>query len=277
MHLTSCFACVFPRAGSQPTIDFINTNYPLPRHLRHLKRIRPLAQKGDDAEGNDDDRAELQMLVAPTEELTESEWLEIYSHPSSDTNALAFELKARMQVVEVPTHMPKTRSSWEQQRTIWPMSFHHHMHDKRQHAEQVLLEELLSKTHRLIHDNDDEELLCLVRETGEVACQVEAAAAACTSLRVLEHPAMLLVKRKAAIDSVTTALPRKDYLCTGLVGILPFEPCLMCAMALTHSRIRAIIVTSIASKDGPWSQYGLHQLRGLNHHYRVYYTPLCES
>lgn len=278
LHLTPCFACIFSRVDSQPMIDFINASYPLPRHLRHLKRIRPLVQKATAESDSRDDNAELQMLIAPTEGLTEAEWLDIYACPSSpslDANNLASALKARMQVVEVPTHMPKTRSAWEQQRAVWPMSFHHHMRDKRQHDEQALLEEVLSKMHQLPHDGDEKGLLSVVTETGEVVCQVEAVTA-CTSPRVLEHPVMLLVKRKAAIDSRAAVLAPESYLCTGLIGILPFEPCLMCAMALTHSRIRAVVVASTATKDGPWSQHGLHQLRGLNHHYHVY-APLCET
>ena len=51
----------------------------------------------------------------------------------------------------------------------------------------------------------------------------------------------------------------------------------MCAMSLTHSRIRAVVLMdndnegmNVKSNCGPYRRWGLHEMSGLNHHYPVY-------
>lgn len=61
------------------------------------------------------------------------------------------------------------------------------------------------------------------------------------------------------------------YLCTGLDLYVSREPCVMCSMALVHSRIRRVIYASRNSLDGGLgSCFTIHLYKSLNHHYRVY-------
>jgi tRNA-specific adenosine deaminase 3 len=72
-----------------------------------------------------------------------------------------------------------------------------------------------------------------------------------------------------------SAINRKEpYLCTGLDCYLWQEPCIMCAMALVHSRIRRIIYCIPDKEAGVLGgSYRLHSLSQLNHHYEVFHQP----
>ncbi len=68
----------------------------------------------------------------------------------------------------------------------------------------------------------------------------------------------------------------RPYLCTGYDCYLIREPCIMCAMALVHSRVRRIVFCVADHQDGALGggPYCLHGQRSLNHHYRVYHLLL---
>jgi len=83
-------------------------------------------------------------------------------------------------------------------------------------------------------------------------------------------------KRDAATSGeAVTELMGRPYLCTGYDVFLAREPCLMCAMALVHSRLKRVIFAATNAETGALSgaEAGvrrLHGVRSLNHHYSVF-------
>lgn len=70
----------------------------------------------------------------------------------------------------------------------------------------------------------------------------------------------------------------KPYLCTGYDIYLVWEPCVMCAMALVHQRIRRIFYAFPNPTAGALGS--VHRLQGeksLNHHYAVFQVLLPED
>ncbi|KAF1329174.1 Subunit of trna-specific adenosine-34 deaminase, partial [Globisporangium splendens] len=67
----------------------------------------------------------------------------------------------------------------------------------------------------------------------------------------------------------------ESYLCTGYDVYMDREPCVMCAMALVHSRARRIVFATLNATDGALaSVHRLHTIKSLNHHYRVFHLRI---
>lgn len=62
------------------------------------------------------------------------------------------------------------------------------------------------------------------------------------------------------------------YLCTGYLIYLLNEPCLMCSMALTHSRAKRVFYHLTSSNGALGSTTKFHTNSNLNHHYEVFHV-----
>ena len=61
-----------------------------------------------------------------------------------------------------------------------------------------------------------------------------------------------------------------SYLCTDCEIYLSHEPCIMCSMALLHSRAKTVFFVESCPGGGLISQVRLHTLPSINHRYQVF-------
>ena len=94
--------------------------------------------------------------------------------------------------------------------------------------------------------------------------------------RPLAHGPMVCIDENAARQRRLKGMfkgtvPNDEYLCTNFDLLLTDEPCVMCAMALVHARIRRVAYhRPNPLHGGLGSTANVHALKSINHRFRVW-------
>lgn len=74
----------------------------------------------------------------------------------------------------------------------------------------------------------------------------------------------------ASIFTPKNGDPEGPYLCTGYDVYTVKEPCVMCSMALIHSRVKRVFYRIPSENGALGSLCKIHTVKELNHHYEVF-------
>lgn len=204
-------------------------------------------------------------------------------------------LLGQPKIVPVPKLMPKTCNQNQQARKLWPCNFHP---DKR--LESILAGEFFDQLQlATIEGYMRIALECTKMGSGGVGVvvvdpQCDQIVAKSGDFRV-EHPVkhavmcvvdevaktqgggawnpQTMVRIQQEISKCQATDKTGPYLCTNYDVYITREPCVMCAMALVHSRVRRVFYGCSKTSDGPGglgSSVSVHLLKGLNHRFEVF-------
>ncbi|XP_076011893.1 putative inactive tRNA-specific adenosine deaminase-like protein 3 isoform X2 [Genypterus blacodes] len=276
--------------------------YPLPG-LQYIKRVRACKQKGV--------RHPLEILLCLCSDAPNVDTDETVSIDSLLPSGKVSTGLGEPFVVRVPAHPPLTRPQFEQASKHWPTSFHE---DKQ--VTVALRGELFSLPQMGRMQAHMEAALTAARAGGTSGSEavgavmvdpkldsVVAAGHDCRGEHPLLHAVMVcidLVARAqgggrysfdkhptcfAAPSSTSDASHsepdaeegRQAYICTGYDLYVTREPCLMCAMALVHSRIGRVFYGTASADGALGTRYKIHTQRDLNHRFEVYKGVLSKQ
>ncbi|MBZ3876347.1 putative inactive tRNA-specific adenosine deaminase-like protein 3 [Sciurus carolinensis] len=275
----------------------VSAVYPLPAQP-HLKRVRRSA----DAHGPH----ALELLLCLAEPAAGTRALaELLPWPAVDPQGLGQPF-----LVPVPAQPPLTRAQFEEAQAHWPTSFHEdkqvasalagqlfsaqeravmqsHMERAVQVARRAAAQGLRA-VGAVVVDPASGRVLATGHDCSGAGSPLLHAVMVCVDLvaqgqgrgtrSFRSHPACSFAPATAP-QGVQAGTVRKleagdedglPYVCTGCDLYVTREPCVMCAMALVHSRMRRVFYGAPSPDGALGTRFRVHAQPGLNHRFQVF-------
>ncbi|KAM4558441.1 putative inactive tRNA-specific adenosine deaminase-like protein 3 isoform 2-T2 [Odontesthes bonariensis] len=303
VELVEAFAApIIDRKATSRLVRELNSLYPLDG-LQHIKRVRACKGKGS--------LHPLEVLVCLVSDASDMKVVSIDSLLPSDGDK--WEGLGEPFVVNIPARPPLTRPQFEIASQCWPTSFHE---DKRV---TVALRGKLFTPHQkaMMHMYMMSALTAAkaAKESGMKAVgavvvdpeneKIIAVGHDCRGDHPLHHAVMVCIDLVAQsqgggfdrFDSYAaccctspnsntfqnvsdSGIGTQPYICTGYDLYVTREPCVMCAMALVHSRIGRVFYGTTSADGALGTKVKIHSQKDLNHRFEVYRGVLdkqCED
>ncbi|XP_060111495.1 probable inactive tRNA-specific adenosine deaminase-like protein 3 [Heteronotia binoei] len=285
-------APVLDKKEASRLVKEVSAIYPLGDYP-HLKRVRACSS------GHSSHPLEMILCLASDER--ERETLRTLSglFPGGQLNLSGL---GEPFLTQVPVHPPLTRRQYEEAASHWPVSFH-----ENKRITQALNGCLFTPSEKAAMQSHME-LAIQVAQSGErqgmkpvgavvvdpITGRVLAAGHDCRDgINPLLHAAMVCIDLVAcgqgggaycyqdypgctflplanSSDQASSGPDGLPYICTGYDMYLTREPCVMCAMALVHSRIERVFYGAPSPHGALATKFHIHSCKNLNHRYEVY-------
>ena len=190
---------------------------------------------------------------------------------------------------KVPARQPWTRQQYEECKQLWPVNFHEDKlianmvkgGDARFNSdERSVIQGIINEMMKQFNETDKQKDIAIV---VDIKGNILSTARDSSSDHPLHHCSMLAIEEVAAQQRKQEPILGKrkqdmPYICTNCDIFLTREPCIMCAMALLHSRIRRVffvkeglsLMKSGCPFDDAFTKFKLHCNERLNHRFEVW-------
>ncbi|KAM3135853.1 tRNA-specific adenosine deaminase subunit tad3 [Paramecium bursaria] len=93
-----------------------------------------------------------------------------------------------------------------------------------------------------------------------------------SNLCIIRHATMVVMEKLAAyIKQQNIEFAKLQYIATDLILVIQTEPCIMCSMALVHSRIHQVYYNKKRDSDGGFNKnIQVNNIKQLNHRFSVF-------
>ncbi|XP_034077371.1 probable inactive tRNA-specific adenosine deaminase-like protein 3 [Gymnodraco acuticeps] len=293
LELVEAFAApVLNKKETSRLLRELSSLYPM-SGLQHIKRVRTV--KGSPHP--------LEVLLCLVRDAPHMEVLSIDSLLPSGVKHDALGEPFR---VKIPARPPLTRPQFEQAGKHWPTSFHEdkqvtvalrgelftapqkasmHMHMMSALTAAKAGSELgMDAVGAVVVDPSTEKVIAVghdcrgdhpLHHAVMVCIDLVARSQAGGSYYFDQYPACTFTPPASdTFQSTPSSLP---YICTGYDLYVTREPCIMCAMALVHSRIGRVFYGTASADGALGRKYKIHTQKDLNHHFEVYRGVLGEQ
>lgn len=263
--------------------------YPLPG-LQHIKRVRACKDKSSPHP--------LEVIVCLARDVAKGVMLaDLLRSQSFDSSGLGEPF-----LVEIPANPPLTRPQFEKASKHWPTSFHEDkqvtsalkgqlftadqkakMQDYMTAAVQVAKsgrEMGMDAVGAVIVDPESEQVVAVGHDCKRGAHPLHHAVMVCIDLvacgqgggayNYKKYPACQFSSSESFRNGCNLKETGQPYICTGYDLYVTREPCVMCAMALVHSRINRVFYGAPSADGALGTKYKIHCQKDLNHRFEVF-------
>lgn len=263
--------------------------YPLPG-LQHIKRVRACKDKSSPHP--------LEVIVCLARDVAKGVMLaDLLRSQSFDSSGLGEPF-----LVEIPANPPLTRPQFEKASKHWPTSFHEDkqvtsalkgqlftadqkakMQDYMTAAVQAAKsgrEMGMDAVGAVIVDPESEQIVAVGHDCKRGAHPLHHAVMVCIDLVACgqgggaynydKYPACQFSSSESFRNGCNLKETGQPYICTGYDLYVTREPCVMCAMALVHSRINRVFYGAPSADGALGTKYKIHCQKDLNHRFEVF-------
>jgi len=257
VSLIAFHAAVVPKKAGNELLKLLQSKCTFGPELIHLKRVRT-APSSEPSKP----KQSLEVLLCPKK--TEP--------PQEVSEFLSANDCAGCHTVEVPEYGALTRTQLADFSRHWPLTYRKPAFEPLELSEDA--KAIYVRLFRRAEEVGAGRCGCVIADSHG---RELAAASDASSQHPLRHAVMAAIDAIAMSHAAQAAKPGSkrphasdDYLCCNYDVVLTHEPCLMCAMALIHSRVRLVAYRYSDTEFGGFGgKLSLHTCSSLNHQVRV--------